>query len=470
ARAARRAPSSQWSYFVRHAVVPGLAIVATAVIVVLALRASSAQRVQRLALVVPCIVAVEALAFVVPWWPRTASADYYPATPTTQFLAANLHGNRYAADNDTLFPSANTVYKLRAVSGHAFKEPAWRDLVASIDPTQPQGSTVLTISDADKTATSPILDRLAARYFVAQPGVPVYGTRTPPPASSSTFTLADGDATTFTDRGALRAVVVRAPQGFARGGTPAYLDATVRDASGKVVAQGRRPLLDLPPIDIDVAVTGDALGSDPHTVTLRLDAPGRTLTLAGTRVEPAHGTVRPPAVDDGLRVRFAGDTVIYQRTTALDRVHWASHAIVERSAADRLSTLHEGYAADAVLLDGPSPAASGAPAHVAVQADEGDSMRVAVDAQGAGYLVVADALQQGWKVTVDGKPAALRPADGAVVAVAVGAGNHVVHLWYDPNGRKPALVLSVVAVLVCLALAAMMVLRRRRPSTAQETT
>jgi hypothetical protein len=470
ARAARRAPSSQWSYFVRHGVVPGLAIAATAIIVVLALRAPTARYGQRLAFLVPCIVAVEALAFVVPWWPRTASADYYPATPTTQFLAANLHGNRYAADNDTLFPSANSAYKLRAVSGHAFKEPAWRDLVESIDPTQPQGSTVLTISDADKTATSPILDRLAARYFVAQPGVPVYGARTPPPASTSTFALTNGEATTFTDRGPLRAVVVHAPSGFARGAGPAYLDATVRDVAGNVVAQGRRPLLELPPIDIDVAVPGDALGSGAHTVTLRLDAPGRTLTLSGTRAAPARGTVRPPAVDDGLRVRFADDTVVYERTNALGRVHWASHTIIEPSAAERLSSLHKGYDADAVLLDGPSPAASGHPARVSVQSDDGDSMRVAVDAQGAGYLVVADAIQQGWKASVDGRPAALRPADGAVVAVAVGPGDHVVHLWYDPSGRKPALVLSGVAFLVCLALAAMMVVRRRRPPTVQETT
>ena len=96
-------------------------------------------------------------------------------------------------------------------------------------------------------------------------------------------------------------------------------------------------------------------------------------------------------------------------------------------------------------------------------------MRVAVDAQGAGYLVVADAIQQGWKATVDGRPAALRPADGAVVAIAVGTGDHVVHLWYAPDGRKPALVLSIVAVLVCVALAAMMVLRRRWPPTVQES-
>ena len=370
---------------------------------------------------------------------ESLSADYYPATPTTQFLAAHLDGNRYAADNDTLFPSANAAYKLRAVSGHAFKEPAWRDLVASIDPTQPQGSTVLTMSDADKTATSPILDRLAARYFVAQPGVPVYGARTPPPASRSTFTLTDGESTTFSDHGPLRAVVVRAPQGFARGGAPAYLDATVRDASGKILAQGRRPLLELPPIDIDVAVPGDALGSGAHTVTLRLDAPGRTLTLAGTSAAPAHGTVRPPAVDDGLRVRFADDTVIYERTTR--SLGCTGRVTRLSSAAPRIGSARS--TGDTTPMQCCSMAR--APRRRATRHTSPSRTttvtrsRVAVDAHGAGYLVVADALQQGWKATVDGRPAALRPADGAVVAIAVGTGDHVVHLWYDPDGREPAL-------------------------------
>ncbi len=466
ARAAWRAAVSQWPYFARHAVVPAIAVVATITVVALALR-SPAVRAERLLLVVPGIVAIEALAFVVPWWPRPATADFYPSTPTTQYLAAHLGGDRYAADNDTLFPSANSEYRLRAVSGHAFKEPAWRDLVASIDPSQPQGSTVLTMSETPATATSPVLDRLAARYFVAQPGVPVYGRRTPPPRTAATFGLTGAERATFTVRGPLRAVVVRAPRGFARGPTPAYLDAIVRDAGDHVVARGRRPLLDLPPIDIDVALPADSLGPAVYTVTLQLDAPGRTLTLAGNRAAPAYGTVRPPATDDGLRVRFAGDTVIYARVHALARVHWASDTIVQAGADERMQTLHRGYDPNAVLLDRPGPAATGAPARVAVQSDGGDSMRIAVDAQGAGYLVVADAIQQGWAATVDGRPVSLRPADGAVVAIAVGAGRHQVHVWYDPAGRKQALAVSVLALLVCVVLAAMMVVSRRR-AAAQE--
>ena len=79
-------------------------------------------------------------------------------------------------------------------------------------------------------------------------------------------------------------------------------------------------------------------------------------------------------------------------------------------------------------------------------------------------------MQQGWKADRR-RPACGVAAgfDGAVVAIAVGTGDHVVHLWYDPDGRKPALALSIVAVLVCVALAAMMVMRRRRPPTVQES-
>ncbi len=460
ARASRRTTVSQWSYFAKHAVVPVGAIAIAVVVVVFALR-SSPERAQRLLVAIPLVIAIEALAFVLPWWPRSARADFYPATATTRYLADHLHGDRYAADNDTLFPSANSAYRLRAVSGHAFKEPAWTQAVESIDRHQPQGSTVLTMSAASATARSPVLDRLAAAYFVAQPGVSVYGDRTVPPASAATFVLRAGASTSVSVQGPLRAVVVHAPKGFARRGRPAYLVADVRDGAGRVVAHGRRPLLELPPIDIDVAVPGDGLPAGSYSVRLALDAPGRELTLSGTATAPAAGVVRSPAVDDGLRVRFADDTVIYQRRHALPRVHWASKVLVQPSATARVHQLHQRYPSDTVMLNEVGPAASGAAARTTVVSDAGDSMLIDVDAQGSGYVVVADALQQGWRATVDGHAAALRPADDAVVAIALTKGRHVVRLWYSPAGRRPALLLSAGGLLACVALAAMMVRSRR---------
>src|SRR6185503_4398553 len=67
-----------------------------------------------------------------------------------------------------------------------------------------------------------------------------------------------------------------------------------------------------------------------------------------------------------------------------------------------------------------------------------DEMALSVRARGSGYLVLTDALQDGWRVTVDGAPATLVHADHAFVAVAVGPGDHTVRWsdawpWADPG-------------------------------------
>jgi uncharacterized membrane protein YfhO len=69
-------------------------------------------------------------------------------------------------------------------------------------------------------------------------------------------------------------------------------------------------------------------------------------------------------------------------------------------------------------------------------------MAASVDARGDGYLVVADALQQGWVGEVDGEPADLVDADHAGVAVHVPAGRHEVTLRYAPPGQRAGVAVS----------------------------
>ena len=70
-------------------------------------------------------------------------------------------------------------------------------------------------------------------------------------------------------------------------------------------------------------------------------------------------------------------------------------------------------------------------------------MAVHVDAQGSGYLVVADALRSGWQATVDGRPTDLVAADGALAAVAVPAGAHEVALRYVAPGLRTGIALTL---------------------------
>jgi hypothetical protein len=75
-----------------------------------------------------------------------------------------------------------------------------------------------------------------------------------------------------------------------------------------------------------------------------------------------------------------------------------------------------------------------------------------VKAQGAGYLVLADAIQSDWRVSVDGVRANLVPADHAFVAVAVPKGAHTIR-FYDPQPwAGPGIWISGVTMLFIVAL------------------
>ena len=59
---------------------------------------------------------------------------------------------------------------------------------------------------------------------------------------------------------------------------------------------------------------------------------------------------------------------------------------------------------------------------------------VLVDARSPAVLLIRNAFGPGWQATVDGRPAALPPADFVDQGVAVPAGRHVVRLVYrDPT-------------------------------------
>jgi hypothetical protein len=156
--------------------------------------------------------------------------------------------------------------------------------------------------------------------------------------------------------------------------------------------------------------------------------------------------------------------VIYQRLAALPRIRWATSAVVIPDQGTRVHTLATGsLPRSTVVLDAPGPAAGGAPATVKVNEDGADEISVGVSAQGAGYLVVADADQVGWGVTVDGKKAELVAADEGVVAVAVPAGTHTVALHYSsPDGGLGAAISVVTAVALLAAVGGEVWWSRRR--------
>ena len=308
-----------------------------------------------------------------------------------------------------------------------------------MDPTAfDQSPTLPTLAPTAAVANSRILDRLAVRYFVTAPDSGVLGRTVIVQPPAGTVDLAagvepDGDGAARCDprRGGPSwrpAVAVASP------GSPFF-------AAGPGPRRGRHG----PDRRRAHAVLDGAVGTfcrprrrERRHVARPRDGPadgsalarrtaGRIALGADAKGDPALGLVLGGG--DGLAMVRADGAVVYERKRALPRIRWASHAEVIRDPAARIDALRGPIPPDTVVLSRQGPPGSGEPAQLEVLQDDPERIRVAVDAAGNGYVVIADALQDGWRAEVDGAPAPLVDADHAGVAVFVPGG--------PPRGDAP---------------------------------
>jgi hypothetical protein len=387
------------------------------------------------AALLPVLVAGQALTLAVPYWPRVDRATFYPVTDTHRFLIGHLGHERFAGSGHGMYVGADSGHRLRALTGHFFLNKRYAAVIDGLPGRQfGDPPTYVNFPAVKSVVTSPVLDRLAVKYFVASPGVRPLGRMRTADAGTAATTLSPGRPVTVPVPGAgpLRAIGLTPTAAFPTG-PETSVDLTLLDASGNPVAKSHRLLYDLAvgkPFWIPVAAES-VPDHGALTAQLTLHA-SRPLQLAGAArgaESPAVSTVRPEA--DGLRLAYAGSAVVYERLHAVPRIHWASHSRVEKDPKRRVDLVAGGkLAPDEVLLDAADGPAAGGPATVHVTEDGTDEIEVKVAAAGAGHLVVADALQQDWVATVDGRPAKLVPADHGMVAVPVGKGSHTVRLAY----------------------------------------
>ncbi|MHB8800680.1 MAG: YfhO family protein [Thermoanaerobaculia bacterium] len=108
-------------------------------------------------------------------------------------------------------------------------------------------------------------------------------------------------------------------------------------------------------------------------------------------------------------------------------------------------------AGSAVVLERaePRPGADwkGARGTVRLAVREGAFLSLELSAPGPGWLVLADAFEEGWSATLDGLDAAVYPANGAFRAVAVPEGSHRLDFRYEPRGLREGLLLAAASLL-----------------------
>lgn len=398
--------------------------------------------------VIPLLVAAQGVLAVQNFWPTAEPDRFYPPTAAHDFLRAEAAGYRVALSGDLMFPSSTAAYGIRTVGGHSFFARTWAELLTEMHPGAFVAPTIATLNPSDPAlALAPGLDRLAARYYVSADVFPIPGAQVPTGTQTGTREVDAG--TTFEttiDPTGLRGIgvpVVASDRPFPLGST---MHVTIRDGGGAVVVEGARPVTQArAPADFFLPLPAEDAASRPGPWTVSIRFEGAPLVEVQTAADgrPRLIVVRP--VDDGLRLAEVADGLtIYERSGALPRIRWAANtrAVPDRDA--RLSLVAHGrYPAETVVLSEAGEPGDGMPADVDVLEDSGDTVRVRVQAQGAGYLVVGDAIQVDWSATVDGVPTDIVEADHALGALYIEAGPHDVELRYAPRGRSVGTVLSL---------------------------
>ena len=101
-----------------------------------------------------------------------------------------------------------------------------------------------------------------------------------------------------------------------------------------------------------------------------------------------------------------------------------------------------------------TPATQASPAPLACEwkRDGPDAIAVDVAAPSAGYVMVLETADDGWRANVNGMPASVIVADDTFLAVAVGAGKNAIRFHYSTRGAWAGLAVSIAALIALVRL------------------
>lgn len=420
---------------------------------------------------IAAVTGIQAFSSTAYFWPLSDVDDFYPETAGVLAAQQVTGSDRALSGDGTFLGSSSAANDIRTLTGHAFPAETWKDYLLALDskaftgpgrsPTNPRVS----FSTADQSLQNPLLDRLAVRTALTSPNNPVPGPvldRRGAPHTPETDTAGQAVTVGSTEVPAgsltpqpLRGILVQVVEPGGDGVHGVEISVVLRDPTGREISRGGVIRSKWAPGWTQISVAGEDLAGQkgPLSVSVSVsarDVPGQTLDLRadGDQVQ----ILVIGSQQDGLRLAYTDASLqVWERPTALPRIRWASGSIVIDQPAARLAALADPTTpTSTVVLSAPGPGASGAAARLSVSDDSGDRVAVDVQAEGAGYLVVADAIQSGWAVTVNGEPANLVDADHAVGAVYVPAGASTVVFQYVGTGLRTGAAVTAVSFAIFL--------------------
>ncbi|MFM7317482.1 MAG: YfhO family protein [bacterium] len=188
-------------------------------------------------------------------------------------------------------------------------------------------------------------------------------------------------------------------------------------------------------------------------------------------IEGVSHIISGQPMQTSLKPITAGSAYVYRLPDPEPRWHWAKSAKIisgpgstESLAEAEMQKNGPANTSEVIIIEeltenspapafGPYPAAD-TTAGITLESDEGDTMRISLNAAADAWLRIGVSFDPGWHATIDGQPASIYPAQLAYMAVPVPAGKHTLELRYVPAGFQLGLGVTLagvaVGVLLCL--------------------
>ena len=259
---------------------------------------------------------------------------------------------------------------------------------------------------------------------------------------------------------------------------------TLTDADGETIAAGTVAQADLRDNDWWSIAFTPVARSAGRTLTLEIRGDGSTpetsaTLLATAAASPLATTLTIDGVADARTLWFrtfsdapgrfgdatlvrTGDLNVYRNPHARPRA-WFVERVNVADVSTHASAMHTqsfDTAREAWLSARPDHAPSSSARVTSIGLDD-DRRTIGVDAPDGGVLLLSERAHAGWTVTIDDRPATWQVANAVLMAVSVPPGSRTVTLTYEQPFVRPALGLSLVA-LVGIAFASLLSARRPR--------
>jgi len=360
-----------------------------------------------------------------------ASPSLYNPTTTLHDIVREQADGRYrflAPGFFTLFTNDSMVHELFDSRGQALQDPDYIRLMERAAPTAGRDPWHMLAYASEFDYASTALDHLAVKLVVLSTNDTPFGRE----LDAAPWT---DDVLVSPDRIAGVWITPRFNSPCAKG----FVTVRLESAGGELIDESQRPVADVSGSRISFALAGTSARAG-DAVRLKIDGPS-DCTI---EIDPSLNWIVED-VASPVHIAFTDKGWVYERASALELVSahtaWTSYPTREEATAGLAE-----HAGEVTVVGDRSASGNGA-ASVDSFSLTTNRARATVHSDVEALILFSMNDDPGWQARIDGHPAPLVVADGALLAVKVEPGSHRIELNYQPPAFRVGVVVTLTSVL-----------------------